>query len=272
LALTINGSGFVQTSVARVNGENRQTSFVNANQLTVQLTALDVATAGTAIITVVNPAPGGGTSNAATLNILNPVPVLTSLSPNVVGEDSQGVTLTANGTGFVRGAQILVNGNARVTSFVSVTQLTTQLTAADVANIGTLQIQVANPVPGGGLSNTLPFEIRRRNPVPRLTALNPSSAAAGGPGFTLIVNGTNFVQGSVVRWNGQDRPTDFGSETCWWRRFRPATSWQVALRKSLSLIPRQVAARPAPCRSRSSTRPRASPALAPIRTVAGGAW
>ncbi|MBI1765149.1 MAG: hypothetical protein HYR56_27370, partial [Acidobacteria bacterium] len=215
LALTINGSGFVAGSFVRVNGnsETRPTTFVNANQLTVQLTANDIASAGTLAITVVNPAPGGGTSNSVTLNIINAVPVLTSLTPNIVGEGTTGVTLAVTGTGFIRGSQIIINGNARQTTYISATQLTTALTSNDVAVAATLQVQVSNPAPGGGLSNVLPLEVRKRNPLPRITSINPTSALAGTGGFTLIVSGTGFVQGSVVRWNGQDRPTDFGSET-----------------------------------------------------------
>ena len=44
-----------------------------------------------------------------------------------------------------------------------------------------------------------------------LSTLSPSSAALGGPGFALTVNGNNFVSGSVVRWNGVPRPTTFVS-------------------------------------------------------------
>ena len=46
---------------------------------------------------------------------------------------------------------------------------------------------------------------------PTLTTLSPSSAAAGGPDFRLTVNGSNFVSGSLVRWNGADRTTTFVS-------------------------------------------------------------
>ena len=37
--------------------------------------------------------------------------------------------------------------------------------------------------------------------APTITSINPTSATAGGPAFTLTVNGTNFVTGAVVRWN-----------------------------------------------------------------------
>ena len=45
------------------------------------------------------------------------------------------------------------------------------------------------------------------SPVPATTSLSPGSAIAGDPGFTLTVNGSGFLYGSIVRWNGADRPT-----------------------------------------------------------------
>lgn len=51
-------------------------------------------------------------------------------------------------------------------------------------------------------------------PTPTITSISPSSATAGGSGFTLTVNGTNFINGiSTVRWNGSSRTTTFVSAT-----------------------------------------------------------
>ncbi|MDQ3776568.1 MAG: Ig-like domain-containing protein [Pseudomonadota bacterium] len=50
-------------------------------------------------------------------------------------------------------------------------------------------------------------------PPPTLTVLSPSSATAGGSGFTLTTTGSNFVRGSVVRWNGANRTTTFVNPT-----------------------------------------------------------
>ena len=48
------------------------------------------------------------------------------------------------------------------------------------------------------------------NPVPYINQpLVPDAAAPGGSGFTLTVNGTGFVSGSVVDWNGSARTTTF---------------------------------------------------------------
>ena len=49
-----------------------------------------------------------------------------------------------------------------------------------------------------------------QNPVPLISQpLVPEAAAPGGTGFTLTVNGTGFVSGSVVHWNGAARTTHF---------------------------------------------------------------
>jgi len=54
-----------------------------------------------------------------------------------------------------------------------------------------------------------------QNPVPFVQQpLIPPTALPGGPGFTLTVNGSGFVAGSIVNWNGHARTTTFvsGSE------------------------------------------------------------
>lgn len=51
------------------------------------------------------------------------------------------------------------------------------------------------------------------NPVPIITTLNPSGVLAGINGFTLSVNGSNFVSFSTVDWNGSPLPTVFVSGT-----------------------------------------------------------
>ena len=50
-------------------------------------------------------------------------------------------------------------------------------------------------------------------PPPTMIALTPSSATAGGAAFTLTVDGTNFVAGTSVLWNGVSRATTFVSAT-----------------------------------------------------------
>jgi hypothetical protein len=70
--LTLNGTGFVSKSVVNWNGGLRTTVFISRSQLTASITAADIAVAGTASITVVNPAPTSGTSNVVFLPITLP--------------------------------------------------------------------------------------------------------------------------------------------------------------------------------------------------------
>jgi len=67
--LTVNGTGFVSGSVVNWNGSARPTTFVNNSKLTAAIPAADIATASTAWVTVVNPAPSGPASNVAFFTI-----------------------------------------------------------------------------------------------------------------------------------------------------------------------------------------------------------
>jgi DNA-binding beta-propeller fold protein YncE len=84
--LVINGEGFVPGSITRVNGADRPTTFVTANQIEAALPASDMAAPGTLAITVFNPTPGGGESNNSLQFVVrplnqNPTPSISYLSP-----------------------------------------------------------------------------------------------------------------------------------------------------------------------------------------------
>ena len=210
--LTVNGSGFVNGSTVQWNGNSRTTNFVSATQLTAAIPASDLTTAATASVTVVSPAPGGGTSAALTFGVNNPTPVVTTISPNTATTGSAGITLTVNGTGFVSGSTIRWNNSNRATTFVSGTQLTAQIPGSDLTTAGTKTVGVTNPAPGGGASNTVNFTVAQPNPIPRIANISPTAVDAN-TSFTLTVNGSSFVQGSVVRVNGSALTTTFVSST-----------------------------------------------------------
>jgi hypothetical protein len=163
LDLVVLGSNFVPGAQAQWNGEDRPTTFISAGQLRVAVNGADLVAAGQASVTVVNPAPGGGASNVAAFKIgsagENPIPTLTrvtSITTNANGT----LTLTLLGNGFVSGAQMRWSGANRTTSFVSATQVKLTISVADFAGSPAV-ISVANPAPGGGLSNELLFTVRR---------------------------------------------------------------------------------------------------------------
>jgi hypothetical protein len=72
--LTINGTGFSASSVVSWNGSTRITQFISESQLTADIKASDVSTAGTASVNVINSPPGGGPSNVMLFPIRAPGP------------------------------------------------------------------------------------------------------------------------------------------------------------------------------------------------------
>src|ERR1700683_5222802 len=88
--LTINGTNFVAGST--VNFVGATTTFVNSTQLTAAIPASSIASAGMSAVTVTNPAPGGGTSNAINFTVTSStssVPTINSLFPSCVPAGEQ---------------------------------------------------------------------------------------------------------------------------------------------------------------------------------------
>lgn len=69
--LTVNGTGFVSGATVNWNRAALTTTFVSSSRLTATVPAAKIATAGTASITVTNPAPGGGKSDVLYFSITN---------------------------------------------------------------------------------------------------------------------------------------------------------------------------------------------------------
>ncbi len=68
--LTVVGLNFGASSIVRWNGSDRPTTGNGSiNGLIAQISASDIAAAGTAAVTVFNPGPGGGSSNSFTFTI-----------------------------------------------------------------------------------------------------------------------------------------------------------------------------------------------------------
>ena len=150
---------------------------------------------------------GGGIST-------NPVPVLSSITPNTAVAGGASFTLTVNGTGFINGSTINWNGAAYTTTFVSSTQLTASFPAASIVLAATVPVTVYTPTPGGGTSNAINFIITAgNNPLPVVTGLTPNNVTVGGGSFTLAVTGSNFISSSIIKWNNVALTTTFVNST-----------------------------------------------------------
>jgi YVTN family beta-propeller protein len=214
--LTVNGANFVAASTVNFGGTSAPTTFVSSTQLTATIPSAAIASAGSAIVTVTNPAPGGGTSNGLDFTIspvaFNPVPTVTTISPNTVTAEGAAFTLTVNGTNFIPTSFVIFGGNAVTTTFVSSTQLTAAIPPAAIFSAGTASVMVGNPTPGGGTSNSVNFTITPAppNPIPVITSfIAQFCAPPDGGAFNLFVNGSGFGSNSVVQWNGSALPTTF---------------------------------------------------------------
>lgn len=221
-SLSVRGANFVAGASVRVNGIARSTTFVTGTQVRVTISAQDITAAPGPIISVVNPLPGGGTSNRVRLTVeipefppgpSNPRPSISKISPGVLAIGNVSVSLTINGSNFIPSSEVNVNGNRCSTKYISATELNAEIPATYLKQAATLQIRVVNGEPGGGTSNTLALQVKPANPLPRIDSLSQDNVIAGSPGFTLIVNGASFVSGSFIRFNGANRTTKFISTT-----------------------------------------------------------
>jgi hypothetical protein len=221
--LSVTGSNLLPCSIVHWNGGARVTSYVSATQLQAAITAADVASVVPVSVTVFNPAPAGGTSNAISFSIV--APTITSLSasttslPSTPYCSSSGLTLTVNGTNFVNGLVVNWNGSPRSTTFVSATQLAAAITPADTAFAGTVAITVSSATTSSNSVNFSMTTPATNLATPAIASLSPSNApvvtapVSGALALTLTVNGSNLLPCSTVQWNSSPRPTLFVATT-----------------------------------------------------------
>ena len=157
------------------------TPAVGSDTLSVTFTPTDATdyTTATASVTLVVTSP------------LNPVPVVSSISPAFTDAGGAVFTLTVNGSGFIASSTIYWGASALTTTCVSATQLTAQVPAADIATAaGTIAITVQTPAPGGGSSNAWQFEVDSVSSVstaPTITSTTETVTAGSPASYPVTV-------------------------------------------------------------------------------------
>jgi len=180
LTVTINGSGFSLGSLAQWNGTDLPTTFVSTTQLTAVFPSALFAPFSTygngaglpPQITVFNPPPGGGTSNALTFTITRGVPSITSLSPASVVAGGMSFPLQIQGTNLY-GASIYWNGQIQQNVAFDNNSALIGVPYGLIANPGTATITALAPGPGGGTSNPVTLTI-----TPAISAQNAQPTVA----------------------------------------------------------------------------------------------
>jgi hypothetical protein len=91
----------------------------------------------------------GYSSKATTPATAGTTPTIATLSPTSSTHGDAAFVLTVTGTNFSAKAVINFAGVAQTTNQVSPTQLTATISAADIANAGTVPVTVTNPATAG---------------------------------------------------------------------------------------------------------------------------
>ena len=141
---------------------------------------------------------------SVTYTVSPPPPFVSTLNPSSIQAGAPAFVLIVNGSQFVSQSQVLWNGTALSTTYVSSSQLTAQVPAQDVATAGTVNVQVAT---GQVDSNVVTFTVAPLGPF-ALTSISPQQVTAGGGSFMLTVFGNGFTGNSVITWDGGSGPSN----------------------------------------------------------------
>jgi hypothetical protein len=233
VTITVTGTNFVSGSTIQTStsplpgGTARATSFVSSTQLTFQLTASDLAQKQQLFVSVVNPAPGGGTGVGGPVNVLtpSPTPVITQVSPATFIMGSGDTLIEVSGTNLFdatgsfgsMASTINWNGTALTasgwqTGFNPGPQtLSTMVPANLLASTGTATITVTNPAATPSTSNSLTVTIENP-PAPTLTSISPISGPIN-TAAQITLYGTGFNANSTVAVNGNEVSATYVSST-----------------------------------------------------------
>jgi hypothetical protein len=158
--LTITGTNFAAGDVIAWNGVPLTTN-ISGGTATATIPSADVATVGSASVTVSTP----GLIVAApsvTFPITgpdNPAPKASSLSPSTVAAGGPDLEVALAGSGFNASSVAESSGTPLATAFVGGSTLVVLIPAADTASAGKIDITVTNPAPGGGTSSPVTFTV-----------------------------------------------------------------------------------------------------------------
>ena len=208
LTVTVNGTGFLTTTVIQVGGKAEATSYVSAIQVTAKVPAAQLMSGADLNVVAVNGSLSSGSGAVINFEVTNPAPTITSLSPSTESLGTTSLAVGVTGTGFVPTTVINVNGSARTTSFSSATSVSATLTAADVSALGSISVTAVNPTPGGGTSSAVTMAVN--NPPVGTLRLSPSALAVGGTSpVTITVTGNTFLPASVLQVNATARAATY---------------------------------------------------------------
>ena len=247
-ALTANGGIFVKGTVVQWNGKTLDTTLptdsagnILGNVITAKVPAALVAKSGLATIITLSPAKGAGAnglSNPVAFVINpppNPLPVLTSITPNVAVAGAATTSLSLTGSSFLsssdatQASQVNWTSGAKSTILtagsVSATQIQASIPAALLASAGTATVTVFNPGSpppagcstvcsgggGGGSSAPQTFTICAAAPCVAPAAVSATATALVAEETPAVSLDGRYVAYTAVQ---NDRAQVFLRDTC----------------------------------------------------------
>lgn len=191
------GTGFAAGATVTIGGITVGSTFVSDTEITFVIPP-GILVNNTYPITVTNPVGSGGTESSVTstppdtFTVTPTLPTITSVSPNF---GPIGTLVTVIGTGFLSGAQVVIDGVTVSATVISSAQLSFVVPTGLPTNIA-YSVAVHNPPSSGGGSvissspNTFTVIV-----PPTITSLLPTT---GFPGADVLITGTGFAAGAKV--------------------------------------------------------------------------
>jgi hypothetical protein len=218
IQLDVFGFGFRRGAIVLFNNEPLITThcendpYCLSTRLYATIPSEMLRESGFAAIAVQNPAPSLASSQAVYVEIRGLQPTITSVVPGSASlldtPFDYSIPIVVSGTNFGPQTQVRIYkvGSPDIPKFrdpsqvLSSNQLIDAIEVSYLEALGEWRVEVANPPPGGGQSDAVSFIIDSGSMVanPFLVSITPNMVAAGGPSFTLILNGTNFKSGAYV--------------------------------------------------------------------------
>jgi hypothetical protein len=205
--ITITGSNFMPSMELTLNGSDHPFKYLSEEEIVLPLSENETSTVGLYTLILTNLTGGKNSTAAAVLSVNYPKPTISELSPAVIkaGVNSQNILIY--GRNFFRDSILTINGVRHPATYFDSGHLGLVFDLDDQVGSAPYTIMVFNPAPGGGNSNIANLSLAGISAT--ISAVSPSSVAAGGSAFTLTVLGANFTVASFVSWNGKGIPTTY---------------------------------------------------------------
>ncbi|HKA21146.1 MAG TPA: IPT/TIG domain-containing protein [Blastocatellia bacterium] len=190
--MTVAGGGFEGGATVLIDGQGVTTEFIASDRLIARVPSSVTAASGPHTVQVRN--EGGNRSNTAVLTIVPPPPTILSILPRLVTVGGGAFPLFVSGFDFDTGPQVLIDDVPVSTTVISSSALRATVPPSFITTIGTRSVVVRNA--DGKKSNSAALDVIAA--ATTIASIFPVNTVAGGPSFSLSINGSNFKSNASV--------------------------------------------------------------------------